>query len=131
MTELTTRKTLPANYYTDPAFLKRELQHFFHSQWVCVGRADQIAEPGQYFVRDVAGENLIVVRDESHQIHAYYNVCRHRGTKLCEESTGSFKARRIQCPYHAWTYALSGALLGAPHMTETPGFALSDYRLNE
>ena len=72
--------------------------------------------PGDYFVQEVAGESLIIVRDETGACTGFYNVCRHRGTRLCEEATRTCGA--IQCPYHAWTYALDGRLTGAPHMDE-------------
>ncbi|MGZ5005947.1 MAG: aromatic ring-hydroxylating dioxygenase subunit alpha, partial [Chthoniobacterales bacterium] len=68
-----------------------------------------------------------VLRDQKQVVHAFYNVCRHRGTRLCENPTGHFSA--IQCPYHAWTYALDGRLIGAPHMDDVPGFDKSDYSL--
>ena len=88
----------------------------------------QIAKPGDYFVQEVAGESLIVVRDKGGALRGFYNVCRHRGTRLCEESRGHVSA--IQCPYHAWTYALDGRLIGAPHMDDVPGFEKSDYALH-
>lgn len=122
-------KTLPAPFYTDETYYRRELEHFFFSKWVCVGRADQIPASGNYFLRDLAGESLIVVRDEAGKVNAFYNVCRHRGTRLCEKETGAFKGR-IQCPYHAWSYAFDGTLAGAPHMNEVPGFSASDFPLH-
>src|SRR5579885_3742 len=80
-------RTLPAPFYTDPKHFQREMETFFFSQWVCVGRADQIPETGNFFLRDVAGESLIVVRDEAGKVNAFYNVCRHRGTRLCEKES--------------------------------------------
>ncbi len=71
-------------------------------------------------MQEVAGESLIVVRDQKGSIGCFYNVCRHRGTRLCEDAAGHSSA--IQCPYHAWTYALDGRLIGAPHMDGVPGF---------
>ena len=93
-----------------------------------VGHESQIAKPGDYLVQEVAGESLIVVRDKGDALRGFYNVCRHRGTRLCEESRGHVSA--IQCPYHAWTYALDGRLIGAPHMDDVPGFEKSDYALH-
>ena len=61
-------------------------------------------------------------------MRAFYNVCRHRGTRLCTEASGHF-AGSIQCPYHAWTYDLDGRLIGAPHMDEVPHFDKADYPL--
>ena len=62
-------------------------------------------------------------------LRGFYNVCRHRGTRLCEEARGHGAV--IQCPYHAWTYGLDGRLVGAPHMDEVPDFEKADYSLHE
>src|SRR5207248_3765095 len=87
----------------------------------------QIAKPGQYFLSQVAGESLIVIGDQRSVIRGFYNVCRHRGTRLQEEACG--QASAIQCPYHAWTYSLDGRLIGAPHMDEVSAFDKADYSL--
>jgi glycine betaine catabolism A len=122
------RKTLPGRYYTDPEGFRREMETFFFRMWVCAGRSEQIPDAGDYFVREVAGESVIVTRDAGGAIHAFHNVCRHRGTQLCREAEGKF-AGRIQCPYHGWTYGLDGKLLGAPHMDDC-GFRREDYPLH-
>jgi Rieske 2Fe-2S family protein len=122
------RKTLPARFYTDPEHFRREVEHFFFTRWICAGRADQIPEAGDFFIRDVLGESLIVVRTDTGDITAMFNVCRHRGTRICEAACGTF-AGSIQCSYHAWTYDLRGRLIGAPHMDEIPGFNRRDYPL--
>lgn len=123
-------RTLPRAYYTSDAVLAEERERVFANAWVCVGREADVAEPGAYFLADVAGENLIVVRDRAGRVHAHYNVCRHRGTRLCTTPAGKF-GETIQCAYHAWTYKLDGRLVGAPHMNEVPGFALGDHPLHE
>jgi Rieske 2Fe-2S family protein len=120
-------KTLPARYYLDPQLFERELESFFFGRWVAAGRMEQIANTGDYFLREICGESIIVVRAAPESIRAYYNVCRHRGTQLCSEAEGNF-ARRIQCPYHGWTYGLDGSLLGAPHM-DPATFNREDYPL--
>src|SRR5690348_13663957 len=102
-------RTLPAKYYTSVEIFHREKDRVFDRRWLCVGRAEQIAAAGQYFLADVFGESLIVVRGRDDRIRALYNVCRHRGTRMCEEPSGKFSGA-IQCPYHAWTYALDGRL---------------------
>ena len=79
-------------------------------------------------MRDVAGESIIVTRDAAGALRAFFNVCRHRGTRLCMEQEGSFEGR-IQCPYHGWTYRLDGELVSAPNMDQ-PGFARTDYPLH-
>jgi Rieske 2Fe-2S family protein len=123
-------KTLPQRYFVSPEILAKEQEKIFSAQWVLVGHQSQIAKAGDYFVREVAGESLIIVRDQEGEVRGFYNVCRHRGTRLCEEENGHSTA--IQCPYHAWTYSLDGRLVGAPHMTgETvPGFDKADYSLH-
>jgi Rieske 2Fe-2S family protein len=120
--------TLPACYYTDPAIFQQEMERFFFARWVCVGRAQQVEGAGEYFLAEIAGESLIVTRDSAGQLRAMYNVCRHRGTRMCREAQGKF-AGRIQCPYHGWTYGLDGRLLGAPHMDENV-FRREDYPLH-
>jgi phenylpropionate dioxygenase-like ring-hydroxylating dioxygenase large terminal subunit len=120
-------KTLPQRYFVSPEIFAEELQQIFAANWVLVGHQGQLAEAGDYFLAEVAGESLMVAKDQRSTIRAFYNVCRHRGARLCEEQNGH--AAAIQCPYHAWTYALDGRLLGAPHMDETPGFNKADYPL--
>lgn len=120
-------KTLPQHYFVSPEIFAEELQKIFASNWVLVGHQSQLAKPGDYFLAEVAGESLIVTKDQRSTIRSFYNVCRHRGARLCEEHNGH--AAVIQCPYHTWTYALDGRLLGAPHMDETPGFNKGEYPL--
>jgi Rieske 2Fe-2S family protein len=123
------RTTLPSRFYTDADHFRREVEHFFFHKWICAGRVDQIPNRGDYFLRDVIGESIIVVRADDGSIGAYCNVCRHRGTKICETPSGTFIGS-IQCPYHAWTYDLKGRLIGAPHMDEIDGFERRNFPLN-
>ena len=121
-------KTLDAKWYLDPAVFTAEQDKVFARDWVAVGRSEQLRAPGDFFTAQVAGESLIVTRDKAGELHAFYNVCRHRGTRLCTQESGTLKAG-IQCPYHAWTYALDGELLAARNMDGTPGFERSEYPL--
>ena len=121
-------RTLPQRYFISPEVFAEEQRKIFAREWICVGHQSQIARAGDYFVREVAGESLIIVRGKGDETRAFYNVCRHRGTRLCEEASGHGAA--IQCPYHAWTYGLDGRLIGAPHMDEVPGFEKGDYPLH-
>ena len=91
--------TLPRRFYADPDFYRAELERFYFNRWICAGRADQIPNAGDYFTRTLGDDSVIVTRDGSGEIHALFNVCRHRGTRLCEQPDGHF-ADRIQCPYH-------------------------------
>jgi Rieske 2Fe-2S family protein len=122
-------RTLPGRYYTSPDTFAEEFERVFARHWVCVARGESIAEPGAYVLADVAGENIIVLRDHGSSVRAFYNVCRHRGTRLCEATSGKL-SQTIQCPYHAWTYRLDGRLVGAPHMDEVEDFDKRDYPLH-
>lgn len=106
-------RMLPAGCYTDPAFFEFERRHVFSRSWICVGRVDDIPEPGDYLAPEVAGEPLLVTRTESGDVHAMTAVCRHRGQVItCEAG----RAKRLRCPLHFWTYDLTGQLVGAPRM---------------
>jgi Rieske 2Fe-2S family protein len=128
-------KTLPQQYFVSDEIFCREQKQIFSKQWVLVGHQSQIADAGDYFLISISSssdygagrESLIIIRDKSGVIHGFYNVCRHRGTRLKEDACGHASA--IQCPYHAWTYGLDGRLIGAPHMDEVPGFDKADYSL--
>ena len=99
---------LPPRVYHDPAVLAYEEEAWFVGGWICVGREEDILRRGQYFLTELCGENLIVVRDNDDQVRAFFNFCRHRGATLVTEETGHIP--RFQCPYHAWIYDLNGRL---------------------
>jgi len=120
-------RTLPARFYVDPGHFLAERERFHAGMWACVGREEDVPGVGDVAVREVAGESLIVARGEDGAIRAFYNVCRHRGTRLLEPgSAGCQAGRRIQCPYPAWTYDLRGRLVAAPGTEEGPRFAKAD-----
>jgi Rieske 2Fe-2S family protein len=121
--------TLPQRYYTDPAWFQREMEAIYFDMWLCAGRTSQIPDTGDYFLRQFANASVIITRDDQGDIRAFHNVCRHRGTMLCQQEEGKF-AGRIQCQYHAWTYKLDGTLANAPHMEKVQGFCEADYPLN-
>jgi glycine betaine catabolism A len=121
--------TLPQQCYTDLDWFQREMETIHLDMWLCVGRANQIPNTGDYFVRRAGNASVIIVRDEQGEVRAFHNVCRHRGTLLCPQDEGSF-AGRIQCQYHAWTYKLDGTLANAPHMEKVQGFCEADYPLS-
>lgn len=125
----TVYSTLPRQYYISEQIFREETQSIFYERWVCVGRVEQIPNPGDYFVQQVGTESLIMVRTRNGEIRAHYNVCRHRGARLCSSSEGHLR-ESIQCPYHAWTYSLDGKLIGAPHMSEVSDFKKEDYPLH-
>jgi Rieske 2Fe-2S family protein len=122
-------RVLPRESYISNEVYGEEQERIFAALWNCVGRASRLAHPGDYLVRTIAGESLIVVRGHDGALRAFFNVCRHRGTQLCADASGRF-GQVIQCPYHAWTYTIEGALVGAPHMHDVAGFDKAAYALH-
>jgi Rieske 2Fe-2S family protein len=122
-------RTLPGELYTSPAVFADEMERIFARQWCCVGRSSMLERPGDYVLRTVAGESLVLLRDRQDSPHAFFNVCRHRGTRLCTAESGHF-SETIQCPYHAWTWTTDGRLIGAPHMQDVVDFDKHDYPLH-
>lgn len=123
-----TAKSMAQKYFVSPEIFADEQKRIFSKKWLLVGHQSQVAQAGDYFLTTVAGESVIVIRDSKFAVRAFFNVCRHRGTRLKEDACGHSSA--IQCPYHAWTYGLDGRLVGAPHMDDVPGFDKADYPLN-
>ena len=104
--------TLIPDAYTSPEFHELEQERLFARSWVPVCVVDEVAEPGDFLVVEVAGRSLIVTRNRQGELRALHNVCRHRGARLCE---GSGNAKRsFSCPYHAWAYDHDGNCLGTP-----------------
>src|SRR5262245_28027134 len=106
-------RSLPGILYRDPETYESELRRIFFKSWLYVGHASQVPERGDYFLFDIAGESVILVRDGEGQINALLNVCRHRGSRICDAATG--RASRLVCRYHGWTYGLDGSLRAAAH----------------
>jgi phenylpropionate dioxygenase-like ring-hydroxylating dioxygenase large terminal subunit len=102
------------------------LERIFRREWLFVGRADEVAEPGDYLGLDVLGEPLVMVRGADGEVRVLSAVCRHRAMPVVG---GRGRTRAFVCPYHTWTYALDGRLLAAPEMSETPGFDPAGCRL--
>ena len=123
--------TLPRRFFVSEEIFAEESERLFRSGWFCVGRREQLARPGDYFLADVAGEKLIVTLDSEGEPQALFNVCRHRGTRLATERSGEFTHCRIRCPYHRWTYDCNGRLLAAPNMDGRSQFALADWPLHK
>lgn len=122
------RTTLPAHVYTNHDWFSREMDRIFAGMWIAAGRSADLAAPGRFVRRDVAGASVLVIRTDAGNVQAFHNVCRHRGTRLCIQETGHLTGS-IQCPYHAWTYGLDGRLRAAPQMDEVPGFDKDEYPL--
>lgn len=120
--------TLPAGYYADPTYFAREQERLFHRMWLFAGRSDDVPAPGSYAVRRFGTTNALLLRDEAGVLRAFHNVCRHRGTLLCNQPEGQLPGT-LQCAYHAWTYKLDGTLHKAPHMDKVAGFRVEDWPL--
>jgi len=95
-------------FYVDPLIFELDMKYIFMSQWLFVGHVSQIKQPGDYFTFVAGEESIIIVRGEDGSIHGHFNVCRHRGSQICLESSGH--VRTLVCPYHQWVYQLDGAL---------------------
>ena len=107
------RTTLPgAAYHSDESY-EVDREAVFFRRWIYAGRAERLAEPGSWLRVDIAGESLLLVRGKDDRIRGFYNVCRHRGSRLCDDEQGQVRTH-LRCPYHAWGYALDGALAITP-----------------
>jgi Rieske 2Fe-2S family protein len=132
----TMQRTLEREAYLSEEHHGRERERIFFREWFAVAREEDLPEPGRYLAVEVAGESVILVRDREDAIRGFYNVCRHRGAALvpssCEESCsqpGQF-GNAIRCPYHSWTYGLTGELRHAPYLTEEHGLRKDDLGLH-
>ena len=124
-----TTASLPAAWYYDPVQYARELEAVWYRDWICVGRAEDLREAGDYLVVSVGDESLILTRDRDSRLRAFHNTCRHRGSQLCAAPRGRFANGRIVCPYHAWSYNLSGELIATPRMKLPSDFRRENYPL--
>ena len=124
--DLALATTIPARWYTNPAMLPIETERVFGGTWQLVGRLDQVRQPGDFFSCSIGDEPLVVTRDMAGQLHAFYNVCRHRAGSVAE---GCGNRKTLQCLYHAWTYGLDGQLLHTPEFESVRDFDKSDYGL--
>lgn len=120
--------TLPGSSYTDPGTFAQEQERIFEAMWFCAVRSSDLAEPGAFRTVEVGRESILITRARDNSIRAFFNVCRHRGAKLRTEEAGEVK-RAFQCPYHAWTYDLTGKLVAAPNLTKMPDVSRTEYGL--
>ena len=134
-------RTLPSSWYLRDDVFALEREHIFFREWLCVGREEELPRPRDHRVLDVLGQSILLVRNGQGVLRAFYNVCRHRGARLC--ASGEIQANRpaamrggvmpggkILCPYHSWVYDLDGQLVGAPHLDESVGLRVRDVRLH-
>ena len=120
--------TIPGAYYYDPKIYAREIRDIFLNSWQYVCHISRLQNPGDYAVRDIGDQSVVVVRDQNGLIKAHHNVCRHRAHRLLEGSGQS--ASQIVCPYHNWTYDLSGELKSARHSEEIADFDRAEFCLS-
>jgi phenylpropionate dioxygenase-like ring-hydroxylating dioxygenase large terminal subunit len=124
----TAQATLPWSWYSEPELLRREQERIFRHAWQYAGPADHVASPGDYFTCRVGDVPVIVAHDRAGELHAFLNVCRHRGSILVE---GRGNRETLQCRYHAWTYGLDGRLRAAPRARQEPGLEIDEICLHE
>jgi choline monooxygenase len=120
-------RTIPAAWYHDANVHDAERAAVFGDAWVVAGRRDLVAEPGSFLTASVAGEPILVVRDQDGTLRAFANVCRHRAAPVMTEACG--KATRLRCRYHGWTYDLAGRLRGVPEFDGVSGFCRDEQGL--
>ncbi|MBX3579866.1 MAG: aromatic ring-hydroxylating dioxygenase subunit alpha [Rhizobiaceae bacterium] len=121
--------TLPRDVYVSADAYQRDLDAIWYRNWLMVCRSADIAEPLAFRVVEIGTQQVLVVRDETGQLRAFHNTCRHRGSQLCQEHEGRLKARLLTCPYHAWSYSLRGDLVRVPSKSLPEGFDRADYPL--
>ena len=123
-------RTLGREFYFSAEIFAQEQERIFYPEWVCAGREAELPDAGDYLVVQVADESVLVVRTREGGLAAHYNVCRHRGSRLVPEGSRGSLGGAIRCPYHAWTYALDGALRTAPYLDEGDGFSKAELGLH-
>ena len=124
----TAQGTLPWSWYSDSELLRREQERIFRRSWQYAGPAEHAADAGDYFTCQVGDVPVVVVRDRAGELHAFLNVCRHRGSIV---AVGRGNRETLQCRYHAWTYGLDGRLRAAPRAQREPGFDMEGIALRE
>ena len=108
--------SLDQRFYKDESIFDLEKNHIFYDSWIFIGHESQIPNKGDYFLYKLLDEEIIVLRNKENEVKAFFNVCRHRGSRICLEESGN--TSRFSCPYHSWTYNLDGKLLAAKSLRE-------------
>ena len=108
--------SLPQEFYTSEAVFKADFDRVISQKWILAGHVSRIPNKGDYFLFKIGGEQIIVIRENADNVRAFFNVCRHRGSTICQSESGN--APRLVCPYHAWTFGLDGRLISARLMPE-------------
>jgi Rieske 2Fe-2S family protein len=134
------QRSLPGSAYRTAEAFDLDRRAIFSREWTCVAREEELPQRGDYRVVEIAGESIILVRGTEGAIHGHYNMCRHRGSRLCDPANdarwgvtldaGVIGRTLIRCPYHGWSYALDGRLLAAPQLQDAPGFDKAAFGLH-
>ncbi|MFL6775010.1 MAG: aromatic ring-hydroxylating oxygenase subunit alpha [Sphingomicrobium sp.] len=119
--------SLPGWLYFDPEFFEAEKTAFLRAAPQVVCHESEIAQPGEWRTLEYLGESIILIRGDDGDIRAFSNVCRHRGSRLVDGNGGCAKV--LTCPYHAWSYARDGRLVGVPHRNEYPDLNMDELGL--
>jgi Rieske 2Fe-2S family protein len=134
-------RTLPTSWYRSPEIFRTEKERIFCREWIVACREEELPQPGDHRVLDWLGESVLLVRNREGELRAFYNVCRHRGSRLCRAAGetvdasrtvlggGVIAGRLIVCPYHQWSYDFNGALIAAPHLGAGTGFNKQEFHL--
>lgn len=116
--------SLPAWIYHDPEYFRVEMQRMMRPSWQVVCHVNDVPNAGDWHTLEFLDESILVIRGEDREVRAFTNVCRHRASRLVDGSSGC--AKKLVCPYHAWTYALDGRLTGVPGKSEYPTLVMED-----
>jgi choline monooxygenase len=120
-------RTIPSSWYFDPEVYALECRNVFGDSWVMAARAEQLRQPGSFVTVEIAGEPVLVLRDEAGTLRALHNVCRHRAAQVINQPCG--KVSKLRCRYHGWTYDLTGRLRGTPEFDGVEDFCKEDQGL--
>jgi Rieske 2Fe-2S family protein len=116
----------PGPLYASPDIYRLEVERLFMRDWLFVAREEELSAPGDYLTSRIAGEPIVIARADDGSLHAFHNMCVHRGVEVAQ---GCGNARGFKCPYHGWSYDLTGRLVGAPYMRDAGGFDPAGQRM--
>jgi Rieske 2Fe-2S family protein len=122
--------TLAGSWYTDDIVFASEQEAILEAMWFCAVRADDLPRPGAYRSVQIGRESVLISRNRAGDVRAFFNVCRHRGARLCTEAAGEV-SRAFRCAYHAWTYDLDGKLIAAPNLVKMPDVDRGQFGLRQ
>ena len=120
-------KTLPSDFYHSSSVFNQETESIFKNEWLWVGRSEELSSVGSYITTDIIGYPIIILRDNSNELKAFHNVCRHRAAKVVSSKSGVCK--HMICPYHGWKYDLNGKLMDTPKFYANDDFDEDNHSL--